>query len=246
MKGLLLIFVMCLAVAPSSLARAQGASGSTVNGQRSEPVANPSANPAASPTANPVARKKEAEDGSNEAMRKSPMVVAMGRKLGMEPETAATVFTWLNFAVLALAVLYALAKALPKIFRGRTQTIQKNLVEARSATEEANARLSGVEARLAKLDGEIAELKASAEKDAAADEQRVKEMVAEERVRVAQAADQEISAAEAQAQRNLREFAAKLAIEQAASKLQISDDDDSDIVRAFASRLAQSGKGGSN
>jgi len=164
----------------------------------------------------------------------------------LEPETAATVFTWLNFAVLALAVLYALAKALPKIFRGRTQTIQKNLVEARSATEEANARLSGVEARLAKLDGEIAELKASAEKDAAADEQRVKEMVAEERVRVAQAADQEISAAEAQAQRNLREFAAKLAIEQAASKLQISDDDDSDIVRAFASRLAQSGKGGSN
>ncbi|ADV84022.1 ATPase [Terriglobus saanensis] len=231
----LLALVLMLGVAPVVPLRAQAvaASPSTASGQKAEPQANS------------AGKKKEAEEGT-EAFKKSPMVISLGRMMGMSPETASTVFTWFNFVILALAILYALAKALPKTFRGRTQGIQKNLVEARSATEEANARLSGVEARLAKLDGEIAALKSEAEKDAAADEARIKASVADERERIAHAAEQEIAAAEAHAQRNLREFAAKLAVEQAASKLNISDDDDSEIVRGFAARLAASGKGGSN
>jgi len=231
----LLALVLMLGVAPVVPMRAQAvaASPSAASGQQTEPQAST------------AGKKKEAEEGT-EAFKKSPMVVSMGRMMGMSPETASTVFTWFNFAILALAVLYALAKALPKTFRGRTQGIQKNLVEARSATEEANARLSGVEARLAKLDAEIAALKSEAEKDAAADEARIKASVADERERIAHAAEQEIAAAEAHAQRNLREFAAKLAVEQAASRLSISDDDDSELVRGFAARLAAAGKGGSN
>jgi F-type H+-transporting ATPase subunit b len=234
---LLLALVLTLGVAPVAAvpmrAQAVAASPSTASGQKAEPQAIS------------AGKRKEAEEGT-EAFKKSPMVISLGRMLGMEPATASTVFTWFNFAVLALAVLYALAKALPKTFRGRTQGIQKNLVEARSATEEAKARLSGVEARLAKLDAEIAALKSEAEKDAAADEARIKASVADERERIAHAAEQEIAAAEAHAQRNLREFAAKLAVEQAASRLNLSDDDDSEIVRGFAARLAATGKGGSN
>jgi F-type H+-transporting ATPase subunit b len=211
-------------------AQAAAASPSTASGQRSEPEANS------------ASKRREAEEGS-EAFKKSPAVIKMGHMLGMEPETASSVFAWLNFLVLAGGVLYALARMLPKTLRGRTEGIQKNLVEARSATEEANARLTGVEARLSKLDAEIATLKAESEKDAAADEERIKASVEDETQRIVQAAEQEISSARAQAERSLREYAAKLAVEQAASRLEISADDDSTLVREFAARL---GKGGAN
>ena len=193
-----------------------------------------------------VEAKPKTEEKSEPDFRKSPMVVKMGHMLGMEPETAATVFTWLNFLILAVAVVYGLFRALPKAFRGRTEGIQKNLVEARSATEEANSRLSNVEARLAKLDSEIAALRTEAEKDAAADEARIKATVEEEKKRILESADQEISAATAHAERSLREFAARLAVEQAAARLTISADDDQALIAQFAARLGTQGKGGAN
>lgn len=189
------------------------------------------------PEANSEEKKKEAEEGS-EAFKKSPAVIALGKKLGMSPETASSVFTWFNFVLIAAAVAYGLGRMLPKTFRGRTEGIQKNLVEARTATEEANARLSGVEARLAKLDQEIAALRSQSEKDAAADEARIRESLAEEKQRILEAAEQEIASAQGQAERSLREYAAKLAVERAAQSMSITPEQDSALVREFASRLA--------
>lgn len=190
------------------------------------------------PEANSEEKKKEAEEGS-EAFKKSPAVIAIGKKLGMSPETASSAFTWFNFAILAAAMLYALGKMLPKTFRGRTESIQKNLVEARTATEEANARLSSVEARLAKLDEEISALRSQSEKDAASDEARIKASLAEEKQRILEAAEQEIASAQGQAERSLREYAAKLAVERAAQSMSITPEQDSALVREFASRLAK-------
>ena len=84
--------------------------------------------------------------------RHSEMVKKVGAMFGMNPEQAATSFEIFNFAILAILLLWLLAKTLPKTFRNRSGVIQKQLVDARTATEEAAARLSGVEARLSKLD----------------------------------------------------------------------------------------------
>ena len=96
--------------------------------------------------------KDEQEKDENEAYRKSPMVRKMGAMLGMNKDQAAVAFTVFNFVLFASAVGYGLAKFLPKAIRNRNTAIQKHLVDARTATEEARIRLSGVEARLAKLD----------------------------------------------------------------------------------------------
>jgi transposase len=53
-----------------------------------------------------------------------------------------------------MGATHFLMKTLPKAFRKRSTEIQKDLVEARTATEEASARLSSVEERLAKLDSQ--------------------------------------------------------------------------------------------
>lgn len=188
------------------------------------------------PTAQSPEAKKGAED--EESMyRHSATVQKIAGMLHMSTESAATAFEVFNFAVLAVLVGGFLFKALPKTFRDRSSGIQKHLVDARTATEEASARLNSVEDRLAKLDGQIAELRAQAERDSAADEQRIRASVEEERKKILASADQEIGAATMYAQRQLQQYAAELAIEQAARKLVVSAETDRLLVQSFARRL---------
>lgn len=191
------------------------------------------------------AKKSESEE--NDAYLHSPSVKFIGSKLGMTTEQASTAFQWANFGILAVLVLWFLVKTLPGVFRGRNTAIQKHLVDARTATEEASVRLSSVEERLSKLDGQIAAMKAQAEKDSAADEQRIKASVEEEKQKILTSAEQEIAAATIQAQRQLQQYAAELAIEQAARKLVVSAETDRLLVQSFARRLAgDDSKGGQN
>jgi len=195
----------------------------------------------------PAVAEQKGEEDQSEALKHSVMVKKLGGMMGVSTEAAATTFEVLNFAVLALAIGFFLVKALPKTFRARTSSIQKELVDARTATEEASARLNSVEERLSKLDGQIAEMKAQAEKDAVAEEQRMRAAVADEKVRILAAADQEIASASLMAQRTLQKYAAELAIEQAAKKLVVSAETDRLLVQNFARRLVgDDSNGGQN
>ena len=204
--------------------------------QESAPVA---ANSGASST--PEAKspeKNKQEEDDNDAYRHSATVRALGAKFGMNPEQAATVFTIANFVVLVLLVGWFLVKTLPKTFRNRNTAIQKHLVDARTATEEASIRLNSVEARLSKLDEQIAAMRTQAEKDSIADEQRIKASVEEEKQKILEAAEQEIASATINAQRQIQQYAAELAIGQAAKKLVVSAETDRLLVQQFARRLA--------
>jgi F-type H+-transporting ATPase subunit b len=162
----------------------------------------------------------------------------VGAALGLSTEQSATAFELFNFAVLALLVLWVLARTLPKALRNRSGAIQKDLADARSATEEAASRLGGVEARLAKLDEQIAAMRAQSEKDSAADEQRIKAGLEDAKKKILAAADQEIAAATTHARRQLQQYAAELAIDQAAQKLVVTAETDRLLVQSFAARLA--------
>lgn len=193
-------------------------------------------------SATPTANSREANDGEVDETaeyKQSALVKKFGAMLGMRPAAAATLFEVTNFAILAIAILWALGKALPKTFRDRTSGIQKNLVEARAATEEATVRLNSVEERLAKLDGQIAEMRRQAEHDTAADEIRIKASIEEDTKKILAAADQEIATATQQAQRQLQKYAAELAIQQATSRLTVSTEVDRQIVKGFVERLGK-------
>lgn len=181
--------------------------------------------------------KKEEVKDENAEYRNSPTVQKLGKMLGMSTENAATAFTLFNFVVLCALVGMFLVKALPKAFRKRTTDIQKKLVDARTATEEANARLNTVEARLGKLDADIAAMRTQAEATAKRDEQRIREGIEEEKGKILAAADAEIQAATALARRQLGQYAAELAVEQAARKLVVTAETDRLLVKSFAERL---------
>jgi F-type H+-transporting ATPase subunit b len=183
----------------------------------------------------PEKNKQEADE--NDEYLHSPTVRALGAKLGLNAEQAATAFTVANFVVLAALVGWFLIKTLPKAFRNRNTAIQKHLVDARTATEEASARLNSVEDRLSKLDGEIAAMRAQSEKDSALDEQRIKAGVEDEKQKILAAAEQEIAAATTLARRQIQQYAAGLAIDQAARKLVVTAETDRLLVQNFSRQL---------
>jgi F-type H+-transporting ATPase subunit b len=166
--------------------------------------------------------------------------------LHLDPEAAARLFEYLNFAILAGGLLIFLLKYLPGRMKERREIIQKDLLDARLATEQANARLAAVEAKFARLDQEIAEIRSQAEQEGAAEENRMKALLETERQRIVAAAEQEISAVAAAARRELKRFAAGMAVDRAAQKISIDEADDRNLIRQFVQELQKTGREGRN
>jgi F-type H+-transporting ATPase subunit b len=161
-------------------------------------------------------------------------------------EKTARTFEWINSLILILAIVIPLARVLPRIIRQRSQTLKHNLDEARKTTADANTRLSAVEAQLARLDEEIAQIRSNVEQESKQDEVRIKASIEEESARIVASAEQEIAAAAAQAQRGLRHFAAELAIDTAMKQMTLTPEADRALISEFVTDATSNGaaKGG--
>jgi F-type H+-transporting ATPase subunit b len=124
------------------------------------------------------------------------------------------------------------------MFRNRTASIQKFLEEARKASEDANKRLSEIESRLSRLDHEISGMRAMSEREAAAEEERIKAATADESRRIVESAQQEIAAATKAARRELTAYAADLAVTLASKQIKVDATTDQALVRRFAQQLS--------
>jgi F-type H+-transporting ATPase subunit b len=222
--------------------------------QDSAPAAAPAPSAASGQAQSSAAANEQKEDEALEeqkqldVFRHSPIVEAIGKKLGLDVETTGKIFEALNFLIVFLAIVIPLAKFLPRILKKRKETLNQNLLTAREATEDAKSRLSAVEAKLAGLDDEIAKFRAHIEQDSLEDEKRIKASLKEESDRIVAAAEQEIAAAAAQARRGLRNFAADLAIEHAEKQLVLTAETDRALIGEFISQVSTGGpgKGGKN
>ena len=219
----LLFFLLCLsgALALTTPARALEASGVDAQGRANQ-------------------QDSEQESGDN-VYRHSPSVRWLAGVLHVDKETAAEVFEYFNFAILAGAVLYGLLKFLPKTFQANRENIQRQLVDARTATEQAHERLAAIEQRLSRLDEEIAAISKQAEKDSVEDEARIKASIEVERKRIVETVNKDIAAAGSAAQRDLKQFAAGLAVDRAAQRISLTDEDDRALMQEFAQSLGHQG-----
>lgn len=231
-------WLLLLALAwPAQAAFAQAAS------TPAQAVPAQSAAASGSSEAGPKAEGQKAEDETGEFLH-SPAVRALARVLHVDVDTASNIFFWFNFLVLAFCIVVPLARVLPKVFRNRREALQKQLVEARGASEQARERLSGVEERLARIDEEIAAIRRQVEEESAHDEQRIKAALEEEKRRIVEAAGQEIDAAGAAAHRELKRFAAELAVDRATGQLSLTPETDRKLIDAFARDLARTSGSG--
>lgn len=183
------------------------------------------------------AANTEAAD-SREAQEKAflvegPLVKASAKVLHLSVETTAIIYEFINFAILALLICIPLFRWLPQHLRQRAGKVRTDIESARKVTEDANSRLSAVEAKLSSIGEEIEKFKTEVEREMGQDEARIKSALAEESARMVVAAEQEIAMAAAQAKRGLRNFAAGLAVGQAAKQIALTPETDRAVIAEF-------------
>ena|SRR5579872_2286897 len=190
-----------------------------------------------------VQETREAAGEDDQAQFKhSPSVVWVAKITGMDLEHAYVLCVVLNFVVIAAAIFWLSKKNLPGLFRNRTASIQKAMEEARKASEDANRRLADIEARLSKLNVEISGMRAAAEKEAAAEEQRIQAAAAEDARKIVESAQQEIAVAVKAARRDLKAYAADLAVSLATRQIHVDAATDQALLRSFGQGLGTDGR----
>ena len=197
----------------------------------------------------------ENKEDKTEAFKRSAAVKAIARIIGLDPdkesdpkkkESNLSKAYWLsvvlNFLIVFILLWVMLKKMLPAMFKGRTEAIQKRMEEARRTSEDARRRLADVEDRLSRLDTEIGQMRSEAETAAKGEEERVMAAAEQERRRIVQSAEQEIAMAANAARRDLKAYAADLAVDLAEKKIQVNQAADQMLVREFTTNLGKDGK----
>jgi len=192
----------------------------------------------------PKSDAAKTEEQENDQYRHAPIVQSLARLMHVNVETAARMFEIFNVSVLVLGIVIPLIRIMPKLLRKRSEKIRTDIDAARRTTEDANLRLSAVEAKLASLDQEIAKFRTELEQQIAQDEQKGKAALEEESARIVASAEQEIGVAAAQAKRSLRHFAADLAIDQAVKNLVLTAETDRALIAEFVNEAGRDGKNG--
>lgn len=128
-------------------------------------------------------------------------------------------WAWANFAILAGALGYLIAKHGGPWFVSRSLTIRRGIAEAEEIRAQADARAAEVDRKLAGLASEIESLKAEAHREEAAEAERIRQQTAADVTRLREHSASEIVAAGKAARLELKRYAAQLAIDVAEQKI---------------------------
>lgn len=151
-------------------------------------------------------------------------------------------FRWINFAIVLAALSWLFGKVLPPKFRANAEKISSTITRAQAAKAEADRKLGEAEQRLAHLEEEVRGLREQAQKEAAAEAERIRAMAKSDAEKIAVAAKAEIEAAERAARIELKILAARLAVDGAESLLakQLTPQTQDALIAGFVKSFAES------
>lgn len=150
-----------------------------------------------------------------------------------------TMWKVVNFALLAAALGYAIARKAPAFFQGRTAEIQKGIDEAARMKADAEARAGEIERRMASLGADVEALRVSARQDMETKNQQLREETGELLAKIQRQAEHEIASAAKAARLQLRAEAADLAIRLAEQQLRhrLTAEAEQGLVKGFVEDL---------
>jgi F-type H+-transporting ATPase subunit b len=159
---------------------------------------------------------------------------------GAAQERTNEIFKWINFALLAAGLFWLFGKVLPPKFHANADNISSAITKATAAKAEADRQLREAEQKLAHLEQEVAQLRATADREAQAEAERIRKVTQSDAQKVGVAAKTEIEAAERTARLELKVVAANLAVDGAESLLakQLTPQAQEALVSAFVKGLA--------
>ena len=124
-------------------------------------------------------------------------------------------YHWINFILLAAALVYLGRKPLGVFFTQRSESVRKALEEGRKALEASQAQLKAVEEKLRHLEEDIAAFKTSAVHEMEAERERLRQAAAAEAEKIRDITRAQMDVALRAAKLELRKYAVQQAIEQA-------------------------------
>ena len=154
-------------------------------------------------------------------------------------ERANEIFKWINFAIVAGLIAWVFLKLTPPFFRKNAETISSAISKATAAKAEAERQLREAEEKLARLEQEVTQLRSTAQREIAAETERLKAITQSDIEKVKLAAKAEMEAAERAARLELKMIAANLAVDGAESLLakEMTPQVQESLVAAFVKSL---------
>lgn len=146
-----------------------------------------------------------------------PVLAAEGAEPDPAETTTGLIFRWLNFIIVFGGMGFLIAKYGGNFFRSNAKEIAASIVQATAAKDKAAHALHEVEAKIAHLNQEVADMREQAQKNWEAESQRLYSSGVAEIEKINQAARAELAASERAAQEQLRQVAASLAVQNAAA-----------------------------
>jgi F-type H+-transporting ATPase subunit b len=153
------------------------------------------------------------------------------------------VWRWANFAILAIGAGYLLGKHLPAFFKSRTTEIQKDITEAQQQKLAAEKRAAEMDARLKSLGADIEKFRSESKIEMEQEGARIREETAHQIEKFQRQAEQEIESKGNLASKELREYAAKLALDLAEQRIRTRLDQSTEagLIEDFTKDLQQQG-----
>jgi F0F1-type ATP synthase membrane subunit b/b' len=126
---------------------------------------------------------------------------------------------WINFLILVGGLGYMAAKFAPPMFRARSEEIQQALADAAKVKKDAEAQAANIEHRLNNLQIEIENLRQTAQAEAAAEGERIRQETERRLTRIQEQSAQEIVLMTRAARHELRKYSADLAVSLASQRI---------------------------
>jgi F-type H+-transporting ATPase subunit b len=148
------------------------------------------------------------------------------------------IFRWVNFAIIFFGLVWAFWKAGP-YFRRHAQEISDQIAEGTRARQAAEKQRAEAQAKLARVDEEVAELRVQAKRGAETESKRIAELAQSEAQNVERSAQAEISAAERAARIELKNLATEKAVQLAEAVLrqELTPQREEALFRTFVTEL---------
>lgn len=144
--------------------------------------------------------------------------------------------------VIFLGLLYfLLRKPAREFFATRLAEVRATLQQAAKEKEAATAKMAELDARLSRLDAELAEIKSQAQREAVAERERLQAEAQRDAEKIRATSHREIESAKQIAMSDLREFAATKAVDLAEQMIrrELKPEDDARLLARMGEEMSK-------
>ena len=148
---------------------------------------------------------------------------------------------FLNLFIFVAVMIYFLKGPLVTVLATRRQSIKAELLAAKQERDEAVAKLSEVQARLGKLESEVAIIQQNSQSEAETERERITRETEQEIQKLREQAQREIEGAGKVARHDLRRFAAQQSVQLAEELIRrdIKSDDDARLIKLNVEQMGR-------